>query len=171
MNQIFSYLKIQKLSKSLRIAGKMNYFYILMGLLLMKSLMDKYSKVRFVVRMLMLVLGVGVCGTVAIASALILYPIGKGVWVNMVLARSYSFLTTILTGMHVEIVQGEQYLQHTQPTVFLCNHQSTLDLLVLGQVLPERCVVTAKREVDSTYSGSIYSHYGPSLFGWQEFAY
>ena len=47
----------------------------------------------------------------------------------------------------MEIVQGSEYLEYKEPTVYMCNHQATLDMLALGGALPKRCVVTAKKEV------------------------
>ena len=49
--------------------------------------------------------------------------------------------------MHYEIVEGSEYLEFKEPTVYMCNHQATLDMLALGGSLPQRCVVTAKKEV------------------------
>ncbi len=49
----------------------------------------------------------------------------------------------LATGVRFEIVEGEQYLS-TRPCVIIGNHQSELDVLLLGEIFPPYCSVTAK---------------------------
>ena len=49
----------------------------------------------------------------------------------------------LATGVRFEIVEGEEYL-NTRPCVIIGNHQSELDVLLLGTVFPPFCSVTAK---------------------------
>jgi lysophosphatidate acyltransferase len=82
-----------------------------------------------------------------IVGALILYPLGKGIWVNQMIAYTMKLLVPLLTGMHFDIVSGDEHLESTKPRIYLCNHQATLDMFLFGACLPKRCVITAKREV------------------------
>ena len=50
------------------------------------------------------------------------------------------------TGIHFEIVEGKEYLD-TRPCVLIGNHQSELDVLLLGTIFPPYCSVTAKRSL------------------------
>ncbi len=49
------------------------------------------------------------------------------------------------TGVHFDIVEGEKYLLSTRPAVFIGNHQTELDVLMLGAIFPPYCSVTAKK--------------------------
>ncbi len=53
----------------------------------------------------------------------------------------------LMGGIHCEILEGEEYLNMDKPTVYLANHQSTLDMLFMAKCFPARTVVTAKKEV------------------------
>lgn len=58
-------------------------------------------------------------------------------------ARCFKYAMWIATGVRFEIVEGKQYLS-TKPCVIISNHQSELDVLLLGTVFPPYCSVTAK---------------------------
>ncbi|MCJ1449368.1 MAG: 1-acyl-sn-glycerol-3-phosphate acyltransferase beta [Stictis urceolatum] len=49
----------------------------------------------------------------------------------------------LATGVQFEIVLGEEHLL-TRPAVFVGNHQTALDVLLLGTIFPKYCSVTAK---------------------------
>ncbi|KAL8176006.1 UNVERIFIED_CONTAM: hypothetical protein K2H54_017498 [Gekko kuhli] len=44
-------------------------------------------------------------------------------------------------------VQGSENLNMKEPYVMVCNHQTYLDLLGMMEILPDRCVPVAKREL------------------------
>ena len=48
------------------------------------------------------------------------------------------------TDIRFEIVSGEEHLDAVRPAVLIGNHQSALDILLLGTVWPHYCSVTAK---------------------------
>jgi lysophosphatidate acyltransferase len=52
----------------------------------------------------------------------------------------------LTTGSRFEIVEGAEYLS-TRPAVFLANHQTELDVLLLGTIFPPYCSVTAKKSL------------------------
>lgn len=58
-------------------------------------------------------------------------------------ARAFHYTMALTTGVRFEIVEGEEYLQ-TRPCVLIGNHQSELDVLLLGAIFPKYCAVTAK---------------------------
>lgn len=86
-------------------------------------------------------------GVGSISSSLVLYPLGKGIYINSVNAFLFRVFEQLLCGMHYDIVQGEQHLEHTTPSIYVCNHQSLMDMLVISAALPTRCVLTAKKEI------------------------
>lgn len=111
--------------------------------------MSTSQKGRFYIRMFLYIVALALSNGISIVSALFLYPLGKGIWINRVLGGSMRILGPLLTGIHGEIVSGEEHLDYVKgrPVVFVMNHQSTLDLLLLGFVVADRSVMTAKKEV------------------------
>lgn len=51
-----------------------------------------------------------------------------------------------LLGLRVRVV-GAERLAETHPCVYVANHQSSLDVTVLGMAYPERTIVTGKKEL------------------------
>jgi lysophosphatidate acyltransferase len=95
----------------------------------------------------MMFVTVAISAVTTIIASLALVPIGKGVLVNHVNAVCVKILGRLLVGMNVNILSGKEYLEYNQPTIYVVNHQATLDMYLLGTILPKRCVVTAKKEV------------------------
>lgn len=58
-------------------------------------------------------------------------------------ARAFHYTMALTTGVRFEIVEGQEYLK-TRPCVLIGNHQSELDVLLLGAIFPPYCAVTAK---------------------------
>lgn len=58
--------------------------------------------------------------------------VGERFNVNFVVARSFYNLASRAVDIKVEIVEGEQYLD-TRPAVLVANHQSMVDILLLGR--------------------------------------
>lgn len=80
-------------------------------------------------------------------------------------ARAFKYLGKLATGVEFVFVDdGEKILQTTKPAVILGNHQSELDILMLGSLFPMNCSVTAKKSLKKipflgwfmTLSGSIF---------------
>ena len=127
-----------------------SYLFLLLALYTIRTILLNSQKGRFYIRMTMFIIALTFANMISISSALVLYPLGKGIWLNRILAKSMQILGPMLCGIHGEIVSGEEYLEYKKgnPTVYLINHQSTLDLLLLSYVANERAVMTAKKEVE-----------------------
>ncbi|KIH90598.1 lysophosphatidate acyltransferase [Sporothrix brasiliensis 5110] len=59
-------------------------------------------------------------------------------------ARAFKLTMSLLTGITFEVEDPHDYLGGTRPAVFVGNHQSALDVLMLGCMFPKYCSVTAK---------------------------
>lgn len=78
--------------------------------------------------------------------------------------RVFKYLMWASTGVTFDIIDPHNYLQTTRPAVFLGNHQSELDVLMLGCMFPKYCSVTAKKSLKSwpvlgwfmTASGTVF---------------
>ncbi|CAG7947248.1 unnamed protein product [Penicillium nalgiovense] len=60
--------------------------------------------------------------------------------------RSFKWMMRVTAGVTFEVVEGAEYLA-TRPAVFIGNHQTELDVLMLGCVFPPYCSVTAKKSL------------------------
>ncbi|KAJ3330425.1 1-acylglycerol-3-phosphate O-acyltransferase [Blyttiomyces sp. JEL0837] len=45
------------------------------------------------------------------------------------------------------VVEGKEYLNGVRPAMFVCNHQSAMDLYALGHIFPANCVIMAKKDL------------------------
>lgn len=58
--------------------------------------------------------------------------------------RCFKYLMFLTTGVTFHTVDPKGILKSTRPAVFIGNHQTELDVLMLGCVFPKYCSVTAK---------------------------
>ena len=61
--------------------------------------------------------------------------------------RSFHHLMLYTTGVRFEVISGSEYLNSVRPAVLVGNHQSALDVLLLGTIWPKYCSVTAKQSL------------------------
>ena len=88
--------------------------------------------------------------------------LGKQGLSQWTVARVFYFLAGHILGIKIVIKNPEALL--TRPAVFVANHQSELDILMLGATFPRYCSVTGKKVLKyypflgwfMTLSGSVY---------------
>ncbi|XP_054032593.1 1-acyl-sn-glycerol-3-phosphate acyltransferase alpha [Dryobates pubescens] len=71
---------------------------------------------------------------------------------NMKLLRAALLPLKHIYGIKMQ-VRGSEHLNIKEPFVMVCNHQASLDLLGMVEVIPERCVPMAKKEL--LYLGTV----------------
>ncbi|XP_064030289.1 1-acyl-sn-glycerol-3-phosphate acyltransferase alpha isoform X2 [Pogoniulus pusillus] len=71
---------------------------------------------------------------------------------NMKLLRAALLPLKHIYGIKMQ-VRGSEQLDIKEPYVIVCNHQASLDLLGMVEVIPERCVPIAKKEL--LYLGTV----------------
>ncbi|KAJ3306334.1 1-acylglycerol-3-phosphate O-acyltransferase [Kappamyces sp. JEL0829] len=126
----------------------MNYIVLSLFFVLFRVVFSRSGKVRFVVRAVMLALGIGISSLTTIVASPFLYLLGKGPHINNVLAWTFAKVGPLLTGVQCNVIEGLEHIQeHTTPVVYVANHQSTLDMCFMAFCFPPRTVITAKREV------------------------
>ncbi|KAK0389209.1 hypothetical protein NLU13_2784 [Sarocladium strictum] len=99
----------------------------------------------------------------AIAS-IILTLLGHQQIAQWFTARLFKYAMLATTGVTFEIDDPNDYLGKTRPAVFIGNHQTELDVLMLGCMFPKYCSVTAKSSLKHVpflgwfmrFSGSIF---------------
>uniref|UniRef100_A0A663MWA0 1-acyl-sn-glycerol-3-phosphate acyltransferase n=1 Tax=Athene cunicularia TaxID=194338 RepID=A0A663MWA0_ATHCN len=71
---------------------------------------------------------------------------------NMKLLRAAILPLKLFYGIKMQ-VRGSEHLNNKEPFVIVCNHQASLDLLGMVEVIPDRCVPIAKKEL--MYMGTV----------------
>jgi lysophosphatidate acyltransferase len=65
----------------------------------------------------------------------------SGQWAT---GRCFKYVMQLTTGVTFKIEDPHDYLNTTRPAVFVGNHQTELDVLMLGSIFPRFCSVAAK---------------------------
>ncbi|KAI8340553.1 hypothetical protein BC941DRAFT_348203 [Chlamydoabsidia padenii] len=78
-------------------------------------------------------------------AALFLPLFGKAGLINYTVGRGYYYLGRVFTGVRCTIMDEHNLLE--SPAVYVCNHQSSLDIMVMGAVFPKNTSVVAKKEI------------------------
>lgn len=86
------------------------------------------------------------CATYGVFASIALRLVGYGQISQWAVARAFKWTMLLTTGMRFVIVEGEEYLS-TRPAVLIGNHQTELDVLLLGITFPRYCSVTAKKSL------------------------
>ncbi|XP_074782923.1 1-acyl-sn-glycerol-3-phosphate acyltransferase alpha-like [Athene noctua] len=71
---------------------------------------------------------------------------------NMKLLRAAILPLKLFCGIKMQ-VRGSEHLNNKEPFVIVCNHQASLDLLGMVEIIPDRCVPIAKKEL--MYMGTV----------------
>lgn len=83
------------------------------------------------------------CALYGVVASLILRLIGKQEYAQYTVARVFYFTFSNLLGIKITIKHADRLYQ--RPAVVVANHQSALDILVLGKVFKPGYTVTAKK--------------------------
>lgn len=84
-----------------------------------------------------------VCALYGVVAGVLLRLIGKEEYAQYTVARAFYHSFSKLLGVKITI-KNAHYLQ-TKPSVVISNHQSALDILVLGKIFQPGYTVTAKK--------------------------
>ncbi|KAI9891720.1 MAG: 1-acyl-sn-glycerol-3-phosphate acyltransferase beta [Vezdaea aestivalis] len=117
----------------------------LVGLTIMLFILSRQlSRLEFYARLLASYLSLIFCASYGVLASLVLRLVGKHRVSQWATARSFKWVMRLTTGVRFEIEdEGRAYLNE-RPVVFVGNHQTELDILMLGTIFPPYCSVTAK---------------------------
>jgi lysophosphatidate acyltransferase len=93
-----------------------------------------------------------ICATYGTIASALLNVVGYGGLGQWTTARAFKWTMLLYTGVWLEIedpegvLEGEKW-ENLRPAVLLGNHQTELDVLVLGHLFPRYCSVTAKKSL------------------------
>lgn len=89
------------------------------------------------------------CASYGVIISILLRLVGYGGIAQWAVARGFKYTMRYATGVSFEIEDPNDYLNITRPAVFIGNHQTELDVLVLGYIFPPYCSVAAKKSLKS----------------------
>lgn len=116
------------------------YFLVLPKILAVLPKKAQFLAKCIIVLLATLIMSVAGC-FISIACALV----NKRYIINYVVSRFFGILAAGPCGVTYKVV-GEEKLEN-YPAIVVCNHQSSMDMMVLGRVFPKHCVVMAKKEL------------------------
>jgi lysophosphatidate acyltransferase len=143
-------------------------FYIYWGLAALTVVLYAVSYVlpiaSFGARSVASYLALVTCAVYGALASIVLGVVGKRQISQWACARSFKWVMLLTTGITFEIEDPHNYLGTTRPAVFIGNHQTELDVLMLGCMFPKYCSVTAKKSLKNipflgwfmTLSGSVF---------------
>lgn len=126
------------------IASGISSFVVLTASLF--ALGTKVPRAAFVARCLAAYGSLLLCACYGVVASIILRLVGYGRVSQWATARSFKWVMRFTTGVRFDIIEGAEHLS-TRPAVFIGNHQSELDVLMLGTIFPPYCSVTAKKSL------------------------
>ncbi|KAJ5523355.1 hypothetical protein N7513_012899 [Penicillium frequentans] len=103
------------------------------------ALGQKVPRAAFLARCLAAYGSLLLCATYGVAASIVLRIAGYGRISQWATARSFKWVMRFTTGVCFDIVEGEEHLS-TRPAIFVGNHQTELDVLMLGNVFPPTAV-------------------------------
>ncbi|KAI0887232.1 acyltransferase-domain-containing protein [Annulohypoxylon maeteangense] len=86
-----------------------------------------------------------ICAIYGAIASIILRILGREQIAQWTTARAFKYIMAATTGVTFEIIDPNRYLETVRPAVFIGNHQTELDVLMLGCMFPKYCSVTAKK--------------------------
>lgn len=84
-----------------------------------------------------------VCALYGVVAGLVLRILGKEEYAQYTVARAFYYLLSRTLGLKITI--KNEHLLQTKPSVVISNHQSALDIFVLGRLFQPGYTVTAKK--------------------------
>jgi lysophosphatidate acyltransferase len=112
-------------------------FYLAMPAVMLSGTLIGYltsgRKTRFFSRCVASYISLLLCASYGIVASIFLRIVGRQHLAQWTTARSFELLTTPLVNWSWEI-EGGEILSKNRPAVFISNHQSEMDVLVLGKV-------------------------------------
>jgi len=61
--------------------------------------------------------------------------------------RFFAWVMELTTGVKFDVIDPKGHLETVRPAVFVGNHQTELDVLMLGAMFPKNCGITAKKSL------------------------
>ena len=121
-------------------------------------------KAAFVARGLASYIALVISALFGVLASIAMRIAGEGGSAQWATGRCFTHLMALTTGVRFEIDDPKNILGSVRPAVFVGNHQTELDVLMLGAMFPRNCSMTAKSSLKKmpflgwfmTLSGTIF---------------
>jgi lysophosphatidate acyltransferase len=125
------------------------YSTIMLTFFLLHIVLPSLTILGFIARCMSAYLSLIACAAYGTTASAILRVFGLHFkYAQWTTAKSFKWVCRYTIGVRFKILgNGEEILKKTRPAVFLVNHQTELDVLLLGAVWPLHCSVTAKKSL------------------------
>uniref|UniRef100_A0A5S6QY22 1-acyl-sn-glycerol-3-phosphate acyltransferase n=1 Tax=Trichuris muris TaxID=70415 RepID=A0A5S6QY22_TRIMR len=130
------------LARNLNVMGFALVAFIGIMALLAWTLWPKWGSLRYVIKMTLYYMILSIAGAFVLPYTLV-RPFD---WTNIRLIQKAVAQMNQLYGIEVH-VRNRHFLTTSDPLVVVCNHQSSLDIVPMMEVWPERCAPLAKKEI------------------------
>lgn len=110
------------------------FAYATLPIFVLKSVAAASPTARYYIRIGMYIGSLTFIATWGASVAAIMSTFGRRYDVNIVIARSFYALASTVMNIEVE-VEGGEHLLSTHPAVLMVNHQTFLDILIVGRYL------------------------------------
>ncbi|KAI9776262.1 MAG: 1-acylglycerol-3-phosphate O-acyltransferase [Geoglossum umbratile] len=120
--------------------------YLLLTLILFLLSYRGSTSASFFARLLASYLALTVITSYGVFVSIFLRLVGLGRSSQWAAGRAFAWMMAWAVGVRF-VVEGKEVLKGTRPAVFVGNHQSELDVLMLGTIFPKHCAVTAKKSL------------------------
>lgn len=107
--------------------------------------MGVISKLVFFTKSFVAVTLLSSCAIYGVVASVVLSLVGKSHLSQWTTARCFYGVMGSIMGIKVNLINGERF--NDLPAIFISNHQSELDILMLGRTFPQGCTVTAKKQL------------------------
>ncbi|KAI2612549.1 acyltransferase-domain-containing protein [Hypoxylon fragiforme] len=99
----------------------------------------------FVARSLAAYISIIIASFYGVLASIVLRILGREQISQWTTARAFKYVMAVTIGVTFEVDDPKRHLQNIRPAVFIGNHQTELDVLMLGCMFPKYCSVTAKK--------------------------
>jgi len=132
--------------------------YLSLPALIIRTVSNSSPTGRYYVRVGLYIGTLTVVAAWGVVVAAALSVVGRRFDVNYVVARSFYAIASRVLDIKVE-VEGEDYME-TRPAVYMSNHQSMVDVLMLGRIFPMQASIMSKKEMQWTPLGGFMAMSG-----------
>lgn len=85
----------------------------------------------------------GLCANYGVLCSIAFTLVGKRHLAQWSTARAFYYSFSTIMGIRIKLVNGETLKD--LPAINVGNHQSAVDILILGRIFPPGCTVTSKK--------------------------
>lgn len=107
--------------------------------------MGFFKSVKFYFKTLLAASVLGGCALYGVLASIALTIVGKRHLAQWTTARVFYYTFSSILGIRIKLINEERL--NNLPAILVSNHQSALDILILGRIFPKGCVVTSKKSL------------------------